>query len=165
MKGYSYSLLPMDGNRHFPITVTSEDIYDHSRILQPVVDVDHVYPPRTTGEFLAYQHAAARVRLRVFDLPIEHATLLVGAFRLSWRLDCRVTDRKSNHRQLIAVSIGCECEPPPPMGDLCGYIAATLRMAIRQWMEHEIDECILIDDERPFDPHRNEPGISVKQVR
>jgi hypothetical protein len=43
-----------------------------------------------------------------------------------------------------------------PVGNLLDFLANEARQALREMVWHEVDELLLVDDERRFDPHRDE---------
>jgi hypothetical protein len=49
-----------------------------------------------------------------------------------------------------------------PVETLLDYLANEARQALREMVWHEVDELLLVDDERCFDPHRNEFMVRVK---
>ncbi len=44
------------------------------------------------------------------------------------------------------------------------WFAYALRRALRQVMEHEVDESILVEGQRPFDPHKEENNSPYGEV-
>src|SRR5580700_1116638 len=75
---------------------------DESQFLQPRVEIDYYDQPRSS-DFMAIEALALRLRLRVFDLPIEGIRLRVGAHDLTWTLESKVTDRDSTSCRPIPI--------------------------------------------------------------
>jgi hypothetical protein len=128
-------------------------------------------------ELQRYREAVAPIRLRVFDLPITRIGLHVPGGRQSeimWELHAVVADRDAAHHDALPITFTMAWPLPlvastdPSIEAIRGHLARGLRTAIREMMLHEIDECIMEGETRPFDPHQMqvlESGPRLRQER
>jgi hypothetical protein len=77
--------------------------------------------------------------------------------RIAMRLRCTAPDRDSGERTQF--ELNASWHPTAFVGDVAtrkGILAEMIRTQLLELVVHEVDEGIVIDGRRPFDPHRGE---------
>lgn len=123
--------------------------------------LDDKFSPPHLETFAEVRRALRGVKIRTADFSwLRAVSCVVTRHELQWTVDTVVDDR-NRPGVPIPVRFGF-------MSSLC--VAAhrggiqrmaleDLRHALREMILHELDECIYVDGERPFDPH---PTVTIR---
>lgn len=89
------------------------------------------------------------------NLPIRALHVKVSEIGITMRTTMSVLDRDSGQEVLLQISttlshLGASLVPHTPMLEL-------VREALRAAILHELDECLLVDGKRKWDPHKEGP--------
>lgn len=138
---------------HVTVSVTTPP---DPRVLRVMVQVvPHLPPLPSTYERI--REATRGLRFRAHDFPIDSITLRVDSMSWQWFLTATPVDRTSSAHKIPITyggAGGSHFAIERARLPVRQILVAGLRETIRGWLLHEVDECLLDGDERPFDPHR-----------